>query len=809
MESVLKDLRYAARSLARDRMLAVVSVVALGLGIGLTTVMFSIVYGALHRGLPFEGSERLMHVERANLSRGIEGMGVPVHDWVDWRERQRSFEDLAAFYEGTVNIRWAERPVRYDGAFVSAKLLADVLSVEPVLGRGLTEEDTRPGAPMVVLLGHAVWQERFEGDPAVLDASISVNGESAQVIGVMPEGFEFPVAQQVWVPLRLDPVALPRGEGSSLSVTGLLREGVDRDRAMADLTGIAARLAEAYPETNEGVTPVVRPFTHEYMGDEDRALLYTMLATVFLVLLIACANVANLLLVRASGRTRDVAIQTAMGASRGRVVMRMLAESLVLAGAGALLGTAIGWVGIRIFGRAVATVEKPFWMSFELDAPILLFVTGVSVLAALLSGVLPALRVTSSDVSGVLRDEGRGSSSLRIGRVSRALVVAEVAMSLALLVGSGLMIRSVVDLDGFDYGFPTEEVFTARIGIFEERFPDADARLRFWEEVEERVGALPGVRAAAVTSHLPGTGSNGGSVQIEGAVYEANRDLPSARWAVVTPRFTDALEVDVVEGRSFSTLDTRSSVPVAVVNRSFARAHFPGGSPVGRRIRMGSLDSAEPWREIVGVVPDLHMDGIGATDDPEPEGYYIPLAQSDARFLSLAARTDGAPLGLTPDVRRIVTEVDADTPIYWVGSLQDRIDEQTWFYGIFGTLFAVFGAAALFLAAVGLYGVMSFSVRQRVQEVGIRMALGARAGRVLRLILGQGVVQIGVGVVIGLGLSVLVANGLQVVVFDASPWDLGTYGVVLGVLVATGVAAILVPALRATRIDPMEALRYD
>jgi len=808
VEQWAKDLRRAARSLARDRSIAAIAVVALGLGIGLTTVMFSIVYGAIHRGLPFEGADRLMHLERADLSRGIDEMGVSIHDYVDWRARQRSFETLGAFYDGTVNIRWAERAERYEGAFLSSNAL-DIISTSPILGRGFTVEDTQPGQQPVVLLGYELWQERFDGDRSVLETTLSVNGEAARVVGVMPEGFEFPLGQEVWVPLRLDPNAIPRGEGTTLEVFGKLRPGIDADQAMVDLTDIAAQLASEHPAANEGVTPLIQPFTHEYLQDEERSLLYAMLATVALVLLIACANVANLLLVRASGRSRDIAIQTAMGASRGRIVLRMLAESLVLSISGALLGVGIAWVGIRTFDRAVTGLEIPFWMTFELDAPILLFVTGISVLAALVSGLLPAIRATSADVGEVLKDESRGSSSLRIGRLSRGLVIAEVAMSLALLVGSGLMIRSIIDLKSFDYGFPAEEIFTSRIGIFEERFPDRDTRLRFWRSLEARAQALPGVRAATLTSHLPATGSNGGSVQIEGVVYEADRDLPSTRWAVVTPSFLKTFQVEVLEGRGFSDLDRRGSTPVALVNRSFARRHFPGERAVGRRIRLGSLETDDPWREIVGVVPDLHMEGVGAPDAPRPDGFYLPLAQSDRRFLSLAARTEGAPLALAPEVRRAVTAIDADTPIYWADTLRGRIEEQNWFYGVFGTLFAVFGVAALFMASVGLYGVMSFSVRQRVQEVGIRMALGAEGGRVLRMILRQGLAQIGVGVVLGLGLSVLVSSGLQVVIFEAGAWAPGTYSVVIGVLVGTGVLAILVPALRATRIDPMEALRYE
>jgi predicted permease len=808
VDTLLKDLKYAGRGLFRTPGVSVIAVLALALGVGLTAIMFSIVYGAIHRGLPYEGADRIMFVGHSVPASGIEVTSVSVHDYLDYRERQRSFEDLAGFYQGTVNIRGPERPDRYDGAFIDVNVF-DALGVQPLLGRGMRAEDTRTGAPVVAILGHRIWQERYNGSPDVLGTAVTVNGEPGEIVGVMPEGFEFPLRQEVWVPLRLDAVALPRGRGQHLNLFGRLREGVTIDAAMVEFTGLAGQLAAEHPETNEGVLPVIRPYTDQYIGDDVSGLLYTMLATVTLVLLIACANVANLLLARAAVRTRDVAIRTAMGASRWRVVVQLMSEALVLALVGAALGTAIAWVGIGLFDRAVQPTNPPFWLDFRLDGPILLFVVAVTGVAALVSGALPALRASGTDVNSVLKDESRGSSSLQLGRLSRGLVVAEVAMSVALLVASGLMVKSVVTLGRMDYGFPTEDVFTARVALFEGRYPTADDRQRVWHEIEERAAALPGVRAVTMTDALPGLGSNGGRVALDGVSYGSESELPSARWARVSPSFFAAFEADISRGRGFTDQDTRDASPVTVVNESFAARHFAGGDALGRRIRTGGLDSDEPWREIVGVVPDLALEGVGDADPPPPDGYYVPLAQHDARFMSLALRATANPLALTAPVRDLVVSVDSDTPIYFVQTLQAAIDENLWFYRVFGSLFAAFGVAALFLASIGLFGVMSFSVSRRTPEMGIRMALGAEARQVRGLILRQGMRQIAIGMLLGTGLALLVARGLEMVVYGSQPWDPATYAIVFALLVLTGLAATLVPALRATRVDPVQALRSE
>jgi predicted permease len=808
MGHLLWDLRVAARSLARHPALALLAVVALALGIGLTGAMFSIVHGAL-RDLPFEDPHRLVHLERNNLSQDIESMEVPIHDLVDWREAQTSFEGLAGFYSGTANLAGdGQRPERYEAAFIGPQAFP-MLRVEAAVGRTFLPEEEGPAAPAVAILGHAVWQERFGGDEDVVGRTVRINGEPHTVIGVMPEGFEFPISEDLWLPLRLDPADPPRGSDDllTLEVMARLRDGVSLDRAGLELAGIAERLAAEYPESNEGVGSVIKPYTDEYVGDEPRRLLLTMLGAVFGVLLIACANVANLLLARAALSTREVAVRSALGARRGRLAMRFLAEALVLAGGGAILGIGLAWAGVRFFNRAIEATDPPFWIDIELALPELAFVVGLALVAALLSGLVPALQGSGVRVNEVLKDESRGSSSLRLGRFSRGLVMVEVALSCGLLVAAGLMIRSVTNLRTLDYGFATESVLVSRVGLFEGDYPDEASRQRFFDEVSERVAALPGVEAAALTTSPPGLGSSGTRLEVAGRDYPRVQDVPFTRQAIVTPGFFDTFGVAVEQGRGLSPQDRRGALPVVVVNHSFVRRHLDDGVEVlGRRLRFGGPDGGEEWRTVVGIVPDLAMGGL--TDD-EQDGTYVPLAQSDARFMTVAVRTAGDPLALADPVRREVQAIDPDLPLYFVDRLDGLIAQNNWFYSVFGTLFMAFGVAALFLATVGLYGVMAFSVSRRTHEVGIRLALGAEPGQVVRLIFRQGAWQLGVGLAAGLLLALALSRGIEMVLFRVEPWDPAIFLAVAALLAATGTAACLFPARRAARVDPATALHHD
>jgi putative ABC transport system permease protein len=805
MGSIARDLRHGLRTLVKTPVLATISVLTFALGIGLTTTMFSIVNGAL-RDLPLERADRLMHLERNNLSQGIDSMEVTLHDFLDWRQRQHAFQQLAAFYQGTANLSGTEdRPERYDGGFMTANAF-DQLGVEPILGRTFVAGEDLPGAEPVVLLGYHVWQSRFHGDPGVVGHTVRLNGRTTTVIGVMPKGFRFPVNQDLWAPLSLDTAGIKRGEGITLEVYGRLKDGVSLDQARADLAAIAVQQAAEHPETNQGVGSVVKPYTREFIGEEAVQVLSVMLGAVFGVLLIACANVANLLLARSVLRTKEVAVRSALGATRRQILRQLLTETFLLAAGGAAGGLALAVAGVALFNRGLVDTEPPYWLDIRIDPTVLLFTLALVLVASLAAGLLPALQASGSKAAEVLKDESRGSSSFRLGRLSRILVVAEIAVSCGLLVGAGLMIKSIVELRTADFGIVQQGVFTARVGLAEAAYPEPAERQRFFDDLLRSLRALPGVESAALADSLPVAGSGRYRFAVEGAAYPTDNDYPRARLGVVTPGYFETLGVAPLAGRLLAEGDRADGLPVAVVNRPFAEHFFPGASPLGRRIRVGTSDSDKPWATVVGVVPDLHM---GGSDNENPAGFYLPLAQDDARFMSIVARTQGDPLALTGAVRRAVIDLDPDLPIYFVRTMPEVIRRNTWFVGVFGALFAAFGAAALFLAAIGLYGVMAFSVSRRTQEVGIRLALGARTGQVLGMVFRQGMVQLGIGLLLGLGLAAALSRGIAVLLFQVEPWDPAVFAAIVAILGTSGLAACLLPARRAARVDPVVALRAE
>ena len=807
MSGLFGDLRFAIRMLAKHPGLTGIATLALALGIGLTTIMFSIVYGAIIRGLPFEDPQEIIHIERTNLAAGIESMEVTLHDFVDWRERQRSFEDLGAFYMGTINITGTERAERFDGAFITPSSFA-MLGVSPIRGRLFRDDESNPGAAGVVLLGYDVWRDRYGSDDGIVGSSLRVNGEQRTVVGIMPEGFSFPIDQQIWVPLTLDVLATPRGEGRTVEVFGRLKDEVSPDRALSDLVGVTAQLATEYPETNEGVSARIQPYTREFVGDEAVSMLMTMLAAVFLVLVIACANVANLLLARSALRSKEMAVRSALGASRARVIFQMLTESLVLALVGGVLGIGLAYVGIGLFRDVIAVADPPFWMQFGLLPPVLVFVGAITIFAAVMAGVMPALQASDTDINAVLKDESRGSSGMRIGRLSRGLVMLEIALSVALLSAGGLMAKSVINLRTTDFGFERENVFTARLGLFETDYPDEAARQRFFDDVHARLAAMPEADGASLTTTLPGLGACCWRFSPEGETYDRDQDYPLTARVLATPGFFETFGIEVQSGRSIELSDGPEDLPVVVVNEVFEDEFFPDGA-LGKRVRIGTADSESPWRTIVGVVGSRYMGGIGNGDESDRAGMYIPLAQDDARFISLAVRTRGNPMELTTSVRQAVEAVDSDVPLYFVQSMGEAIKQSTWFYDIFGTLFMVFGVAALFLASIGLYGVMSFSASRRTQEVGVRMALGAQPGDVVRMILRQGAGQLVIGVAIGLVLAFVLGRFLAILLFEVSATDPLILVAIVAILAFTGLMASFVPARRASRVDPMVAFRYD
>ncbi len=808
MDGFFKDVKYGVRMLISSPGLSLIAVVAFALGIGLTTTVFSIVNGAMYKGLPFDGADRIVSIWRTNPERDIDRGGVSLHDFIDYRDQQTSLEAFGLWNQGAVNLVGQDgEPERYAGAMVTANMF-DILRVAPVAGRGFLPGEDEPGADPVMIIGYEVWQEKYDGSPDVVGMTVRTNGEQRTIVGVAPEGFKFPIEADMWAPLEVNPLEHERGEGPQLPGFGRLREGVSLDRASADLATIGMRLETQYPVANEGFAPLVEPFTKFVVGDELFGVLMAMLGGAIGVLLIGCANVANLLFARAAVREKEVAVRSAMGARRTRIIRQLLIEVGVLSIAGAAIGVLIGIAGIAWFNRGVATNPPPFWMSFDLDTTVMMFVILITALSAVAAGVFPALRATGRGMNEALKDEGRGSSGLRMGRITSIIVIGEVAVSCGLLIAAGLMIKSVAQLRTVDLPFEVESIFTARVNLPETDYPESGDRTDFYREFLQRLQTTPGVEAATLSDGLPARGNGMRTFEIEGGDYPTEDDYPRAREGIVTPGYFSTFQTQVLDGRAFEFSDTRDNLLVALVNRSFVREYFEDGEGLGKRFRIHQEDDVYEWMTVVGIVPDMKMEGIGNNQE-SPSGYYIAVDQFGeilGNTVSIAVRSAGDPSGLASRVRETVSTMDANLPIYEALPMQQVIDDATWFYTTFGTLFMAFGFVALFLAAVGLYGVMSFTVSQRTREMGIRMALGAYDGRLIRLAMRRGLKQLAIGITIGIGLAAIATRPLQIILYEVDARDPVIFGGVVLALALVGILATYIPARRVSRIHPAEAL---
>ncbi len=803
----------AFRSLRQTPGLAALAALSLALGIGLTTAMFGIAYGFVLKGLPFEDGDRIVAISRTLASSGSALLPVPIRDYERMLQEQTAFEQLAAFTNVTFNLSGGDQPQRVAGAAISASAFR-VLREEPILGRAFTAQDDAIGSPRVAIIAYELWRDRFRMDPEVVGRMIQIDGYESNIVGVMGDGFEFPVLQSVWIPLRIDPSRAAPNEGQ-LRVFGRLAEGLSAERAQAQFDTIAANLARQHPQSHADAAFAVRPYVQQFIGPRAAPLLFLMVAAGALVLLIACANVANLLLTRAVGRHREVVIRAALGAGRGQLIVNQLIEAFLLVTIGAVGGIVIAQQGIRLFYDSIAPGARPFWMQARIEPGVLFFVAVLMLVSTLAAGVLPALRASSPAIADVLRDESRGSSGLRIGRLSRWLVMAEIAASAALLVAAGLMVKSMDNFASMPLDFTAGNVFTASLSGGEGDFDSIEQRFQFFDDVEAGIGALPGVMATGIASELPVVGVGQASFEIEGVVHDQQRARPMTRAVLATAGMFEVFEMPAIEGHLFGESDDGASLPVVVVNASFvARWLDPGKSSLGHRLRFHGPDGASPWVAIVGVVPDAYLEQRYSF--APPDAIYTPLKQRDLTWggagagpaaSRVVARTVGEPMAITDVVRDTVARVNSNIPLSLVLSFQQTMDAAYAAIGAIGGTFAVFGVMALFLAATGLYGVMSFSTSQRTREVGVRMALGAGRSNVFAMILRDALAQLAVGLSLGLVAGYGIAHLLQFALFDVEPLQVGIMAGVAIVLAAAGLLAVAMPARRAARVDPLVAIR--
>jgi predicted permease len=809
MTQLATDIRSGVRMLVKYPTLSLVAVLTLGLGIGLSTTVFCVVNGGLFKGLPFPEAERIVAVVGTNQSQNQPRLPISVQDLAILQARQTSFEQIGAFGFAPMNLSDEEgRPERLPGGQLTVAAF-EALGVQPLHGRGFRAGDDRPGAEPVMLLSHDLWRERYGGTQDIVGTTIRANGVHRVVIGIMPPKFAFPIRESVWTPLSIDPLATPRGQGPNYQVIARLKPGVSLAQARAQAVTIASQLETEFPATNRGVGANVMPYAKMILGQEIYGLLYTMLGAGIGVLLIACVNVSNLLVARASLRQREVAVRMALGAGRHRVVRQHLTEVLVLAAVGGGIGIVLSVFGMRWFTQAMSINPPPFWITFELDYRVLLFVAGLIVLASVFAGGLPAAHAARVSASAALKDDSRSSTSARLGRFSSGLVIAELAVSCGLLIAAGLMIKSVIQLKNVRMPFAIENVLTARIDLPLTDYSTPASSIRFYEQLLPRLQELSGVEAATLSDGLPAAGNGAIRVQIAGKAYPQDSDYPLAREGIVTAGYFATFQTRLISGREFTLTDVSTTQPVAIVNESFARTHFPDVVAMGRQFRRILASSKEPWLTIVGIVPDLLMEGIG-NNNASPVGYYIPIGQSDVgNAVRVAVRTRGEPSAVMPHIRSAVISLDPDLAIYDIQTMRRVIDRQTWFYRVFGTFFMAFGVCALLLAAAGLYGVMSFSVTQRTREIGVRAALGAKGNQLIMLVMRRTMIQLAVGLFLGLGLALLASGALQPVLYHVNPRDMNVFAGVTAMLTLASLLASFLPARRVTTIDPVVALASE
>ena len=810
-ESLLQDLRVGLRILIRRPTFSLMAAASLALGIGLVATQFSLIDGVLLRGLPTSGADRLMHVARADpQQQGSSAWeSVPYRDYLALAERQTSFESLAAVNGMNVNISGPGRiPSTHFGALSTANFL-DAVTGQPMLGRWFTAEEDKPGRPLLVVLSHTLWRDEFASDPGVLGRALNVNGEPGTVIGVMPPRFEFPVVEHLWTNLRAAPGDPRQRLADRVEMMGKLKPGVTREQARAEFNMLAAGLAKTWPDTNKGLERMsIEKFALAYSGGGTQPILYLMLAMTVFILALACVNVASMLLGRASQRTRELAVRAAVGAGRGRLVRQLLAEALLIAGLGAVGGLLLTMEGVRLLQyNLVEKLQVPAWFDFRVDGRVVAIAVVATLGAGFLAGIVPAWQASRIDLNTALKDDSRTSAGIGGSRLARWLVGAQIAFSTMLLVAAGVLALTIYQTRKANLRYDPDRLLTGRIEVQEGTQPTVEARALFYRTLIERLKSEPGVESVAVTSrNFIGSGV-ATQVAPEGIVYAHDNERPNVWLDVVSSDYFKLISVKPASGRLFDTRElTRGSVS-AVVNESFAQKFWPKAEPVGKRFR--SSQTQNGWVTVIGVVPDLQMQGVFAPPGRDEAGFYLVEDQMGWGWLDLFVRTRSDPLQLVAAVRKAIASIDPNQPIHSVGTLTSQTALAVRGFSIVGLMAIIFAAITVFLGALGVYGVTSQAVSRRTREFGTRMALGATVGQVLLQVLLQGGRQIAAGVGVGLVAGFLLTRPLESIFGSRMANNPGIYLFVSALIGLVGLVALWIPARRAARIDPMAALRSE
>ena len=808
MRPFIGDLRYALRVLAKSPGFSLVAVIALALGIGANTAIFSVIDALLLRPLAFEDLDRLVLVW-GTLPQGSEVDQVSPADYRDWSSQSHVFEQMAAYRWWDVNLTGAGEPERVEGCLVTSNFF-ETLGVKAALGRTLLAREEQTRADQVVVLSDRLWQRRFGADPHVIGQPIQLDGRTYTVVGVLPPRLDWPTGVELWAPLTLTDEEKNERRQASLLVLGRIRPRYSLSEAQAEMGVIARRLAQLYPQTNARRGTKLLPLPGNDFDNIVRSFLLVLMGGAGFVLLIACANVANLQLARAIGRRREVALRSALGATRWRLVRQLLTESIVLSLLGATFGALVAYLGVNLIRTNVPSEQVkdiPGFYAMHLNGRGLEFTFAVALLTGIISGLAPAIRTSKVDLTKTLKEEGRGST---IGhkpfRLRSLLVAVEFALALMLLVGTGLMVKGFVRMFSSQmHGFDPQNVLTLRIALSRWKYQTPHQRAIFWKQVLDRIGTLPEVESDGVANFLPSSYDWDSVIfSIEGRLATRTSEERHADLESASGNYFRTLRIPLLKGRDFTSRDDEGTVPVAIISDSMARRFWPNENPLGRHIKLGASDSTAPWMAIVGIVGDVRQSILSRAPRPT---LYVPYPQSPPAVMSLVVRTSVNPLSLTASVRHEILSVDRDQPVYGIKSMEDFVADNVGGIMIATALMGSFGVVALVLAAVGIYSVMAYSVSQRTQEFGVRLALGARRRDIVNLVVSHGLKLAVSGLVVGLPGALALTRVLSSLLIDVTPLDLPTLVGFALLLLAVATVASYLPALRATKAEPLEALR--